>query len=404
MRIALVASSLRLAGAEKQFVYIARALTEAGAEVQVFYLGPGGYYQAILRRMGIPLSQIFARGRPWRMLLRLIKALRRFRPEVVLASQFGDLIFAAPAGRLNNALVLGGVRSDGFYELGTCGRRFSFMLRLSDGLIANSHQAKDNLISKGVAPLKIAVLSNVLDLDEFDSQSTLTPPQCVPPERVIAAAVGSLHPCKRFDRFLDALSLARKSYPAGYGVVAGKDLGVKAALEQRASSLGLLPDHVKFLGECDRIPALLRNSRLLVLCSDYEGFPNVILEAMAARLPIITAPVGDAPRIVEHSVSGFVIEKHDTKAVASKMVTLMANSELRISFGEKGRQRVEQEHSFPGLAPRLLSILSHFAHQRSKTATLKALEQMPSRAFPTVPVGQRSIMPEVGHHARMGLS
>src|ERR1051326_7806152 len=92
MRIALVASSLRLAGAEKQFVYIARALTEAGAEVQVFYLGPGGYYQAILRRMGIPLSQIFARGRPWRMLFRLIKALRRFRPEVVLASQFGDLI------------------------------------------------------------------------------------------------------------------------------------------------------------------------------------------------------------------------------------------------------------------------------------------------------------------------
>src|SRR5256885_16945491 len=93
MRVALIASSLRLAGAEKQFSYMARALFEAGIDARVFYLGGGDHYQAVLSGAGIPLEQIFQRDRPLLMLARLIKALRTFKPHLVLASQFGDLIF-----------------------------------------------------------------------------------------------------------------------------------------------------------------------------------------------------------------------------------------------------------------------------------------------------------------------
>src|SRR5437763_1131977 len=114
MRMALIASSLRLAGAEKQFVYVARSLSDAGADARVFYLGGGDHYQEVLRRTAIPFEQIFHAGRPLLMLAQLIKELWRFKPDIVLASQFADLIFAVPAGRLCNSLVLGGVRSDGF--------------------------------------------------------------------------------------------------------------------------------------------------------------------------------------------------------------------------------------------------------------------------------------------------
>src|SRR3954464_6712005 len=173
MRIALIASSLRLAGAEKQFCYTARALFEAGIEVRVFYLGAGDYYQTVLTDVRIPLRQIFSRGRPLLMLVRLMKELVLFRPHIVLASQFGDLVFAGPAGRVCNALVFGGIRSDGFYELRTSGRRGRSLLKSAHGLIANSHRAKDNLASQGVDVRKIAILSNVIDLSDFDSKTAM---------------------------------------------------------------------------------------------------------------------------------------------------------------------------------------------------------------------------------------
>src|SRR5207249_10444231 len=72
-----------------------------------------------------------------------LKEVCAFKPHIVLASQFGDLIFATFAGHLCRAFVLGGVRSDGFYELRTSGRRAWFLLNFTHGLIANSHRARD---------------------------------------------------------------------------------------------------------------------------------------------------------------------------------------------------------------------------------------------------------------------
>src|SRR2546430_5511760 len=116
LRVALVTSRLRLAGAEKQTVYTARALLHAGIAVRLFYLGDGGYYENVLRQMGVPLRQIYAPNRPWVILARLIGAFCLLRPDIVLVNQFGGLLHGATAGRLCNALTLGGVRSDGCQE------------------------------------------------------------------------------------------------------------------------------------------------------------------------------------------------------------------------------------------------------------------------------------------------
>jgi len=99
LRVALVVSSLRLGGAEKQFVYMAGALFTAGIEVQIFYLGSDGHYESVLREMGLPLRRIYRPKRPWRMLGELTRTLRVFRPDIVLVSQFSDILFGGIAGR-----------------------------------------------------------------------------------------------------------------------------------------------------------------------------------------------------------------------------------------------------------------------------------------------------------------
>ena len=385
LRVALIASSLRMGGAEKQTVYMAQALHEAGMDVRLFYLGAGGHYETVLREMGVSVRQIHIPNKPWTILARLIGALRRLRPDIVLVNQFGDLHYGAIAGRFCNALTLGGVRSDGWYELRYHGCLSRLMVRLAHGLVANSSHARQTLVSQGIKPQKIEVLPNVIDLRDFDARSALPLPVSLPSGRVIAAAVGSLHPCKRFERFLEALGLARRSEPALTGVIAGADLGAKAALQARADALGLGPEDVRFLGECHSVPALLTRTAMLVLSSEYEGFPNVILEAMAARLPVITTQAGDAGLIVQHGDTGYVVEQEDTRGMAACMVQLARSRSMRIKLGEAGRKRVEQEYNYQSLSSRLLAIYQNFARQEGRASLLEMLRRdIPSKNSETL--------------------
>ncbi len=373
-RIAVVASSLRLAGAEKQTVYMTRALFEAGMDARFLHLGQGGYYEGVLRRMGISFQRVFTPNRPGWILFQLIKNFFRFRPQIVFVPQFGDLLQGGVAGRLCNALVLGGLRSDGFYELNAHPRASRWMLRVAHGLVANSHCGRQNLVSRGGNPAMIKVLPNALDLDEFDSRSSLAVPLSIPPDRLVAVAVGSLQPGKRFDRFLKALALARRKAPALLGIVAGPDCGCRRALEQEAAELGLLPGHVVFYGECDNVPALLARSGLLVLCSEFEGFPNVILEAMAARLPVITTSVGDAARIVIQDQTGFLVEGDNIQAIAGHLAGLALSPETRLRLGAEGRRRVAWEYNYESMPMRLLSIFRDFAVQARKHRLVEELQ------------------------------
>jgi glycosyltransferase involved in cell wall biosynthesis len=346
IRVALVTSSLRLAGAEKQTVYVARALRKARIEITCFFLSQGGHYEAALRQMAIPIHQIHAPNRPWSILTQLVSALSKFRPHVVFAPQFGDLLHSGIAGRLCQALVIGGLRSDGLQELKVHGRRSPWMLRLAHGIVANSITGRNNLIAQGVAAQNIRVLPNVIDLGEFQQQSEAMVSIPLPTDRVITAVVGTLQPGKRVDRFIDALAVARRKAPQLFGVVAGADRGSRPELEDRARQSELTPDHLAFLGECPNIPALLARSVLarsaaLVVCSDFEGFPNTILEAMAAGLPVITTPVGDAPLVVRHNESGYVVDG-EAGRIADCMVELALSPQTRGRLGAGGKRLCAQ--------------------------------------------------------------
>jgi glycosyltransferase involved in cell wall biosynthesis len=386
LRVAIIASSLKLAGAEKQTFYMARALHRAGIEVRLYHLGGGGHYESALHQSGVTMHTIYHPDRPWRMLAGMTNALLRWRPHIVLAAQFSDLCFAIPAGRACQALVAGGVRSDGFYELNGHGRWGRWIAKLAHGLIANSWRARQNLVSQKISAEKIEVLANVIDLADFDERGAQSLGFQLPANRIITVAVGNLHACKRFDRFIEALALARRSVPALTGVVAGADCGVQAEMEARAQTLGLTPDDLVFLGRCDRVPALLANSAMLVLSSDYEGFPNVILEAMAARLPVISVPAGDAGMIVQHGKTGYVVETGDVRDMSAFMVQLAQFPDLRKCLGEAGRRVVEQKYNCESLAERLLDIFHGFASRLRKLhlceLLARDLDENKSEAFP----------------------
>lgn len=379
LRVAFVAGTLGMGGAEKQMVYMARALSEAGLDVQVYRLTEGEHYQAVLAQHGIPTVWIGQSANPIRRLAALVRELRKFRPHILESAHFFTNIYAGLAAPLVKCLSIGAIRSDTSREFKEHGLWSRSLLRLPDALIANSYAARQTAVQSGVAESKISVLYNVIDLDDFDRKASQEVDFTRRDDQVVAALVANLIPFKRVERFLDALAEARKQAPELIGMVVGDGRSLPE-LEERARQLGLLPGGVQFLGRRKDVPGLLAQADFLMLTSDHEGIPNVLLEAMAGSLPVITTPTGDAARIVKDGLSGYVVDFEDQAGRVERMLALARNRSLRKGMGTVGRRLVESEYSDEKLGASLLGLYGEIARARGGRRQRKEIELLAASA------------------------
>jgi glycosyltransferase involved in cell wall biosynthesis len=356
LRVALVTACLGVGGgAEKQSFYIARALAEADVEVCVYTLR-SGEYQDSLRRMGIE-SKCFGGlpGAPLRLML-LLAALRKFRPHIIQSVHAYTNFYSAIAGRLMGAISIGGLRGDLRACFADNGRLSRCLLTWPDALAVNSRKAfrqvkKTRLLN----PNRLHLLPNAIELGAFPERDVL--PDQAGDAECTCINVNRLFPLKRVDVFVRALAAARSTEPGLKGIVIGH--GPEAArLQQLAAELGLLPDALRFLGFRDDILSLLQQASVFVFCSESEGTPNVILEAMAAGLPVITTPAGDAADVVKSAGAGYVLPFGEVKAIADAMVRLARSPDLRWKLGRAGRDYVARQRATSELAGQLMNIYS----------------------------------------------
>lgn len=361
LRVALVAGTLGRGGAEKQFVYMATALREAGAEVRTYSMTRGEHHEDALAEHGLAPTWVGWSVLPPLRAAALAAAVSRFRPHVLQAGHFFLNLHVTAAAALTGAVALGAIRSDVRYELATHGRWGPRLLRIPPDLITNTWAAKAAAERLGRQPATVHVVPNVIDLAAFDVAAGAPSDSRRP--GAVALAVGNLLPVKRFDRFLEALAAARRRGIALAGAVVG-DGPERAALEGLAARLGLLPDGVRFLGARSDVPALLADADFLVVTSGHEGFPNVVLEAYAASRPVIATPCGDLERLVREETTGFVVPFDDVDALADRMARLAESAELRRRAGVAGRSLVERSYGRAALAGHLLGAYQAIAARR----------------------------------------
>jgi glycosyltransferase involved in cell wall biosynthesis len=243
---------------------------------------------------------------------------------------------------------------------------------MPSALLANSNAAARSASCLGRFSRQVRVLPNVIDLAAFDRQAASA--DSGPPEiglRIIA--VGRLVRAKRQDRFLSALASVRERNPEVRGALVGSG-PMKSELESLASGLGLLPNGVQFLGRSDDVATLLRQSEIFILTSDYEGFPNVLLEAMAARLPVVTTPAGDSAEVVQDDRTGYVVGFEDFKELVDRIALLARSPALRRRLGEAGRKRVEEHYGVEHLPRRLLAIYREIAVEKGSKHLLRRID------------------------------
>lgn len=372
LRVALIAGCLSQGGAEKQFVYVVRALRQIGARVRVYQLTRGEFYEPCLQLAGVESHCIGISKFPVVRLTALAKDLHMFRPHVIQSSHFFANLYAAIGCKICNAVGIGSIRSSLAYELGTTGVWGRWLLHTPPALLTNSRAVIGDANSFGIRPERIHWLSNVLDLTRFDAEISNPAMEKSGDDHPKAIAVGRLVAFKRLDRFLDALALARREVPNLKGIIVG-DGPERSKLEARRRKLGFSSEDVSFLGRRVDVPALLVKADMLVHCSDYEGSPNVLLEAMAARLPIVATPAGEARELIQDGTTGYMVSFEDIEGMARSMIRLATSPSLRTQFGDAARRRIEESYGFNGLAYSLLAVYREIARRLDNRRVLNAL-------------------------------
>jgi glycosyltransferase involved in cell wall biosynthesis len=300
LRVAFIAGTLGHGGAERQMTHMIRALRISGVEVRVCCLTEGEHYEKLLQEEGVVVECVGKHSNPALRLMAIVKSLRRFKPHVLQAGQSFVNLHAALPARALGAISLGALRCDLELSSKDNGSWIRWLMRVPDAVVVNSQVVRNQLIDGGIVNAsRVHYLANRVDLSYYD----VTP---IPHDRVNVLFVGRLVQSKRLDCYLHALAIARRSAPALAGLIVG-DGPERASAELLAQELKLLPGHVRFAGFTDCLPDWLAQSDILLMCSESEGSANVLLEAMAARLPVVTTPAGDAEYTVKHNHTGFLV-------------------------------------------------------------------------------------------------
>lgn len=316
-RLLQAMAGARHGGAEAFFTRLAVALQRAG-EHQRIVLRPDPERLAVLHAAGIetvalPFGGFFDFAtRPG-----LRRAISDFQPRVVL-SWMNRATSLCPQGEFVHVARLGG-----YYDL----KHY----RRCDHLIANTRGIAAYLVAQGWPESRVHYLPNFPTVAHGAKlpRAGLSTPE----EAIVALALGRLHPNKGFDVLFEALARAPKIYLwlAGEGPEGD-------ALRQKAGALGI-EGRVRFLGWRDDVPALLASCDMLVCPSRREPLGNTVIEAMAARKPVIATETAGPRELIMPGETGLLVPVEDADALARAMQSLAGNAALRAALAASGHEQ-----------------------------------------------------------------
>jgi glycosyltransferase involved in cell wall biosynthesis len=348
LRVCFIAGTLGQGGAERQLFYIVKVLAEHGANPMVITLSEGETWEDPIRNLGVLVCPVgHSYGRVGRI-VEISSLAYRYHAHLVQAQHFYTNIYAAIAARVAGCPSIGAVRNSGAAEMAEMNPLLAKLsLLVNNHVLCNSKAAVSNLSRLGSSLKRLSVLSNCIDLGQFPLQRRLRKRDTL---RVLG--VGRLAPQKRFDRFLRIVAGLVKGKVDVQAVIVG-DGPLLGELKRLRWELGL-DGHVEFVAATPEICAKYEWADVLLLTSDHEGTPNVLIEAAATGLPVVSSSVGDCGELVVDGETGFLFEPSDEEAAAKALRKLAENRDLREAQGARGAGKMRDERGLAGLSGKLI--------------------------------------------------
>jgi glycosyltransferase involved in cell wall biosynthesis len=354
-RVVFLLQDLFFGGTQRHTLELARGLNPARFQAEIWVLRSGDDFAPLARSWNLSIKWL---GRtPFvgpHSLVRLAWNLKK-RPVDLLVLLTGvPNIWGRLLGRLTGVpLIIGNWRGTGCPD-----RNFEqWLWPLADHFSCNARALKKMMMDRFSIPDdRITVIHNGVDLDGF--RPATAPPPSDPP---VVLCIARLVPEKDHETLIAAFSRVAARHPAAELWLVG-DGPRRKAIGGLANRL-LPPRRLRLLPGRSDIAPLLQRSSLFVLSSVQEGLPNVVLEAMAAGLPVVATDVGGLSELVEHGETGWLVAPKDVPALADAISHLLADDAERTAFGQAGRKRVEQRFSLAAMVQQheemYLSLLNH---------------------------------------------
>jgi glycosyltransferase involved in cell wall biosynthesis len=348
MRIAHLVPNLNFGGLQEVARGLVLGLKQRGHDVFVItWSGPSNHPEAeqALIKAGIPIEHLrwspHTRLTSFRHLRRCLKA-GNFDIFHV-HNPFNYYLYGAVAARLVGVpKVVETLQATAMFDPGRLGKwdksLFWVAAVLSDRVVSCCAEVEAVLRRRFPLPArKLAVVDNGIDLSRF----LAVPPRASRPE-VVFGTVGRMTPVKNHRVLVEAFALARRKYShIRLHLLGGGPL--QPELQERVRELDL-SHSVQFLGYSDNVPGFLAGLDVYVLCSNSEGLPLSLMEAIAAGLPVVSTEVGGAPGIVRRTDSGWLCPPNNPQALMAAMELAICYPE-RIERGERARRFAAESYS-----------------------------------------------------------
>jgi glycosyltransferase involved in cell wall biosynthesis len=347
LKVLQLIPTLDRSGAEKQMVVLAKLLPRDRFHVEVAALTRLGPLEAELSAAGVPVTVIGKRLKVDPIALyRLAKFLKARAFDVVQTWIFAASTYGRVASRMAGVPVV--VVAEMAVDLWK-GRFEQFvdrwLVQWCDRVVGNSQAVVAFYRQLGLPDDRLAMIYSGVE----DEEPPVIDPGSIramfgfPPRAPLVLFAGRLAEQKRVDVLLKALDLLQHVQSDVCTLIAG-DGPLRQQLEETARAYHL-STRVRFLGHRNDIPQLLAASDVLVLPSAYEGLPNVILEAMRFRKPVVASAAPGTTEVVVDGETGLLVPVGDVTLLTRAIRDIVRDPARARRLGEAGRVRAELHFS-----------------------------------------------------------
>lgn len=303
------------------------------------------------RRRGLPVETFDCRGRFDRV---TVRALRSFVTgqgiELVHSHGYKSDFYAHMAAKATGAAFVAtchlwtrSTRAVRFYEFID-----SLVLRRAGRVVGVSDAISAALLDSGIPKAKLTTIYNGTDLQRFHYVGAPLREELGTGNRLLIGTVARLEKQKGIEYLVRAAQRVISEFPNSLFVVVG-DGSLRSSLRDLIKDLGL-DAKVRLLGERTDMPAVYSSLDLFVLPSIDEGMPMTILEALAARRPVIATRVGAVEKLIVHEQTGLLLEPRDVSALYDAIVRCLRDPAFARRLAANGERHVHASFSAEAMA------------------------------------------------------
>lgn len=359
-------------GGQQQLLYLARALVQAGHESLVV-TPKGSPLAARAREESLPVREIFCHGPGDPIAIHGVHQILNETGAQILhvhtanAHSLGFLVLRLPGTPKQRKPAFVVHRRVDFQPAADPLTRMRYTAEPCL-YVCVSDAVRQVLERYGIPPARLRVVHSSIDPARIDAQAGSSREELraelgVPVDAGLIGVVGTLVPHKGHRHLIAALPRILAAQPAARVILFG-DGPLEAELRRDCWERGV-QTQVIFAGFRSDVARFLPAMDVYAHPSVEEGLGTTILDAMAARLPVVATRAGGIPEVVRHGETGWLVPPGAPIELAGPIISLLENPRQRAAFGEAGRARVEAEFTIPRLLEKTLSAYGQAVQMRA---------------------------------------